>query len=108
MDFTAGLPPKATRPARWVAEANECRLHPGEWALLASFSGFQSDCETSADVRRLGVRARLLAHSVRTGRLAAFRPAGSFEAATRSSATARDASEAMFAVYVRYIGEHTA
>jgi hypothetical protein len=74
---------------------------PSTWGLLTTFT-VPSDA-AAADVKRIGSHARMVAHHVRTGRYVAFRPAGSYEASSRT-ATNEDTGERSIAVYVRYVG----
>ncbi|MCX4666554.1 hypothetical protein OG453_07700 [Streptomyces sp. NBC_01381] len=67
--------------------AAELREHLGEWALIDNRGNLN--------------RATNLSYRIRTGRHAAFRPAGAFEARAR---TAEDGSAD---VYARYIGTPT-
>jgi hypothetical protein len=99
MDFVDELPANAApKPTVYVAEANECRANPGMWGLLAETdaSGLTALAPGQAS------RARQLAHNIRSGRLAAFRPAGSFEAAVRTVTNEYDVPR-QYAVYVRYV-----
>lgn len=62
--------------------AAELRAQPGRWGLIF-----------------VGSRASRLATSITNGVLAAYRPAGDFEAVSRIRPDGRDA------VYVRYLGD---
>lgn len=92
MEFVDDLPARTRKsrgPSAYVAEAAELREHPGQWASLKVCSKVN--------------HASQLAFGIRTGRLAAFRPAGSYEARvlTRSFTTLAPRETA---VYVRYVG----
>lgn len=95
MKFTEDLPADdRQRPTKYSTQAAEAQAHWGQWGLLREVSG-----------RNAGARARLMAHYVRTGRLAAFRPAGEYQAATR----VRNLSSGGLTVdvWVRYVGHLT-
>lgn len=99
MEFSEELPQSPSRRSgRYAAEAAEAQAEPGLWGLLTVITP-----KHASDVKRAGTRARLLAHAVRTGRLVAFRPAGSFEASTRSRSD--EVNGKQYAVYVRYMGQ---
>lgn len=102
MEFRDDLPFTHSRKTpKYAAEAAEAFVAKGQWGLLTIITP-----KDESDVKRAGTRARLLSHAVRTGRLAAFRPAGSYEAATRGRDTLRiDAPAVEYAVYVRYVGD---
>lgn len=78
-------PPKSREDGgiRWAAIAEELRANPWCWAVVA-----------------VGTRAReiSIAMEIKNGKLAAFRPAGSFDATTRSA-------DNKVTVYARYVGE---
>jgi hypothetical protein len=100
MEFRSELPAVgASRPARWLAEADECRAHPGQWALLTTLTVPRD--ATTAERKRVGSHARMIAHHVRTGRYVAFRPAGEFESSSRT-ATNAFTGEIRAMVYVRF------
>lgn len=71
------------RTAHWHACAEQLRDRPRSWGVLIE----------NEDYLSVGGMATQIAH----GRLAAFRPAGSFEARTLST-------PAGFAIYARYVG----
>lgn len=84
-------PPTAYRPGRkneprrtafWQTVAEQLREQPGRWALV---------CDDTAWSYAGGV-----ATQVKNGKITAFRPAGHFEAVTRTCDG--------FRVYARYIG----
>jgi hypothetical protein len=102
MEFRNDLPDTHSMKApKYAAEATEARTAKGQWGLLTVITP-----KDESDVQRAGTRARLLAHAVRTGRLAAFRPASSYEAATRVRTTLRiDAPAQEYAVYIRFVGD---
>ena len=70
---------KARSPRAWAKEAAQLSSRSGEWALL---------CTKSTPHAAVG-----LAHRVKSGDLAAFSPAGAFEATVRGCR-----------VYVRHVG----
>ena len=81
------------RPAttRWLAVASALRASPGRWAVVRTY-----------DAGHLSA-ASILAHRIKFGKMAAFRPVGDFEA------TIRTAEDGSVTVYARYIGnEETA
>jgi hypothetical protein len=93
MEFVDDLPARSRKsrgPSAYVAEAAELREHPGQWAILRTLPKVN--------------HASQLACGIRTGRLAAFRPAGSYEATvlTRPERAVHVPRES--AVYVRYVG----
>lgn len=61
--------------------ASQLRRHPGEWALIAENPGNSS-----------------LAGHIKSAAIAAFRPAGSYEAVTRTV-------EGVVRIYARHVGE---
>ena len=73
------VPFSPAREIKWLAEAAEAKRHPGVWFLMVERDGENA--------------AWMFAQHVKKGVKVAFRPAGSFEAATRGRE-----------VYVRYIG----
>jgi hypothetical protein len=82
-------PPAAKRDRGTLPRAAaELRAHPGRWAkvLTAATAGSSQ------------------AAAIKTGRHAAFRPAGHFEAATRSAGKTPKGTQ-IYDVYARYIGE---
>lgn len=94
MEFIDGDPPAVTRGGRgnggyprggrsYVEEVRALRDRPKEWAILKR-------CDSAAS-------AAALAGFIRIGQLAAFRPGGAFEAASR---IVDDEAR----VYVRYVG----
>jgi hypothetical protein len=66
--------------------ADALRKHPGDWAI------WRDDANSS------------LAYQIKTGQVAAFRPARTFEAVCRSTGPG---SGSRGTVYVRYIGNQT-
>lgn len=92
MEFVDDLPARSRKSrAAYVAAAAELREHPGQWAILRTLPKV---------THALQLR---LACGIRTGRLAAFRPAGSYEATVLTrSFTVLGPRE--WAVYVRYVG----
>ena len=102
MEFRDDLPDTHSMKApKYAAEATEARAAQGQWGLLTVITP-----KDVSDVKRAGTRARLLAHAVRTGRLAAFRPAGQYEAATRTRTTLPYFGKANeYAVYIRFVGD---
>ena len=83
-DIKWQAPPRsATRAVvDWAPIAAALRSRPGEWALVRQNAPHSTD-----------------GNSIKTGRLAAFRPAGSFEARTHTVGAGR------FDVYARFVGE---
>lgn len=79
------LSPRTARGRTWKAEAAELRAHPGQWAVIAERPRYERS------------RAYDLSVNVKQGRIAAFRPSGSFEAAVRLDGD-------MHKVYARYVG----
>jgi hypothetical protein len=76
------LPPSDARATgAWRDEAAELRDRPGEWAVVATMPSN---------------RAAAMTANIRLGKLAAFRPAGTFEATKRGED-----------VWVRYVGDGT-
>lgn len=80
----AGKPKQPRRTDKWRTVAAELRARPGEWAVLL-------------EAERFG-NGGGIAGKIKAGDLAAFRPAGSFDATTRTV-------DGLYAVYARYIGE---
>ncbi|MEU7576789.1 hypothetical protein AB0B50_04205 [Streptomyces sp. NPDC041068] len=76
--------PNRRHPHDTYETAAALRDRPGEWAHV--------------DTHPNSNRASNQAHRIRTGKLAAFRPAGEFEA------TVRNNGEDVIYVYARYIG----
>ena len=79
-------PPPMRRPSMGVDYdhlADILRANPGRWAVV-----------------REGTRARTVGHmsEIKSGKIAAFRPAGTFESTCRSEG-------AKVTVYARYVGE---
>jgi len=81
MEFRDELPPGkggyrkgGAGEAKYKAEADELRQHPGEWGLVTTFTHDK------------GASARSTAVNAQNGRLAAFRPKGAFLASTRTTA----------------------
>lgn len=85
-EITFQEPPAVTRPGRlpdtrYVEIANQLKTRPGEWALILE-KGHQTT-----------------AARIRSGRISAFRPTGTFEA------TARNTDEqGRCQVYARFVG----
>ena len=74
------------RPStRWLAVASELRASPGRWAVVRTYGA-----------GRLSA-ASTLAHRIKSGKMAAFRPRGDFEATIR---TAEDGSATVYARYL--------
>jgi predicted alpha/beta superfamily hydrolase len=88
LNWEAPPPSSGGRKAdrHWAEIAEELRGRPGEWALVSDDISHQA------------------AHNIRAGRLASFRPAGSFEATMRDihQPTGRGR------MYVRFVGEQVA
>ncbi|MYT30490.1 MULTISPECIES: hypothetical protein [unclassified Streptomyces] len=84
----SGPPPAAhttnTRHARIVAQLVN---NPGKWAVIGRYGSAAS--------------ARSTALNIRTGKLAAYTPAGAFDAVAR---TVHSGDESEFRVYARFIG----
>jgi hypothetical protein len=81
------LADRRQRPRRtdyWRYVADKLREHPGRWAVVLEDEAF-------------GYAAGM-ATQIKAGRLAAFRPSGSFEAQTRTV-------DSKYACYARYVGE---
>jgi hypothetical protein len=80
--------PNRGRPVDTCTEnqkfADELRKHPGDWAI------WRENANSS------------LAYQLKTCQVAAFRPAGAFEAVCRST---KPGNASRGTVYVRYIGE---
>lgn len=79
--------PPATRSGRgtdWKLIADELRAHPGQWAVVAHDRG------------------EAVATSIKRGAIAAFRPAGSFEARSRRQ---RFNEPKSCDIYARYVGD---
>lgn len=79
-------PPAKVRPVRGrhYLVAHRLRAKPGQWAVVGTYNGAES--------------ARATARHIRQGRLESYRPAGSFEAESRTvDGEAR--------VYARFVGE---
>lgn len=76
------------KPGRslWAPVAQELRKHPGAWAVVLEVPVAKAS------------RAANVAHNIRRAGMHAFRPAGSFEAVSRSD-------EDMTTVYARYVGQ---
>ncbi|MFF4751806.1 hypothetical protein [Streptomyces sp. NPDC001270] len=84
--ITFGPLPKSApgrRPGKHARAAEQLRAHPGEWAHVTTAKNSASSAS--------------LAGAIRAGRLAAYAPAGSFEAAAR---TVKGEPR----VYARYVG----
>ena len=78
--------PTGRRPStRWVTVASELRASPGRWAVVRIYGA-----------GRLSA-ASTLAHRIKSGKMAAFRPGGDFEATIR---TAEDGSATVYARYL--------
>ena len=75
--------PRRYNSSKWRDEARILRANPGRWALLAEYPDTTSS-------------ARTLAWQIKSGRLAAFRPGGSFEATSRQGS-----------VYARFLADHS-
>lgn len=84
----AGRPPG---PVRWAVEAAQLKARPGTWGAIGSAPLDGSACELS--------RLRSSVRRIHTGSFRAFRPAGSFEAATR-----KVPGEGQLKLFARYVG----
>ncbi len=87
LQFVEALPPsrKLGREASaYFEEAAELKAHKGQWAVLKTFDKPSG--------------AGSLASAVKNGKYAAFAPAGSFEAVSRTT------DDGKGCVYVRYVG----
>lgn len=80
------LPPAAhsARRGKHKEAADQLRARPWEWAVVEVYDNPST--------------ATSMAHGVRRGSLAAYRPCGAFEAAARRV-------EGKSSLYVRYVGE---
>lgn len=80
-----GKSPFATNGKKdaWKGPAEELKMNPGRWALLAENEGNPG-----------------LAIYIRQGKSSYWRPAGSFEARSRSN------GDGTYRIYGRYVGEH--
>lgn len=80
----AGRTAQPRRSEHWRDVAAKLREHPGRWAVVVEdeFFGYAAG----------------LASQVKAGKLAAFRPGGSFEAQTRTVGKS-------YRLYARYVGE---
>lgn len=76
--------PRGGRASQWDAVAAELRDMAGTWAVIYEGSA---------------ARVAALVNNIRSGTLACFSPAGSFEAASRS------AGPACVTVYARFVGD---
>lgn len=89
-DFVWEDPPSAARGgvrgrvSKWQTEADELRNRSKEWALLS--------------IKQTRGAATSMANDIDNGILHAFKPAGSFEATTRTVGSE-------YRVYARYVGE---
>lgn len=81
---TARRQPSDSRSAFWRAVAEQLREVPGKWALV---------CDESEWGYAGGIAGQII-----NGRLAAFRPAGTFAATTRTV-------DGKYRVYARFIGD---
>jgi hypothetical protein len=79
-------PGKGGPPVKWLAEAEELRKRPGQWAVLVTLSA-----------RQRGSSSRWVC-SIKQGERKAFRPPGSFEALQQLDGD-------VIKIYVRYVGE---
>ena len=79
--LTTGGPASAS----WLAVASGLRASPGRWAVVRTYgAGHRS-------------AASVIAHRIKFGKMAAFRPVGDFEATIR---TAEDGSATVYARYL--------
>lgn len=75
--------PGVRRSAEWEAVAEELKNHPNQWALVRK--------ETES----------CYGHFIKTARLVAFKPAGSYESTVRKNQD----NPQKYDIYARYIGE---
>lgn len=82
------LPPdKRSNQVKYLEQAEQLKARPGDWALV--FEGVSQST----------------GNNVRKGTLAAFRPEGAFEVATRNQRRPDDGvGDSVVDVYVRYVG----
>lgn len=80
----AGKPKHPRRTDKWRTVATELRRRPGEWAVLL-------------EAERFG-NGGGIAGQIKAGALIAFRPAGAFDATTRTV-------DGLYTVYARYVGD---
>ncbi|MDT3395569.1 hypothetical protein RKE29_02705 [Streptomyces sp. B1866] len=80
-------PPPAGKNTKHDRNAQDLKARPGEWGVVQR-------TETNS-------RAASAAQAIRTAKLAAYAPAGSFEAVAR---TVTEAGVAEHRVYARYVG----
>ena len=73
------------KPAKIALAAIALREHPGQWALITGDSGLSN---------------RTYASYIKTARITAWRPAGSFDAVSRKR------PDGQFDIYARYVGEN--
>jgi hypothetical protein len=73
------------RRTNWQKVANQLRQYPGRWARMP------------------GTFSHSVPGFIQAGRMAAFRPAGTFEATMRGSS--KDGERGRGRLYLRYIGE---
>ena len=71
--------------ACWLAVASGLRAFPGRWAVVCTYGAGRRST------------ASVIAHRIKSGKMAAFRPVGDFEA------TIRTAEDGSVAVYARYL-----
>lgn len=83
-EFASNLPPEKPR-GKYQLEAADLRARPGEWGKVGVWP---KDKYTTA---------RSTAINIQNGKLVAFRPKGTFEAATRKT---RDG----IVIWARYVG----
>ena len=90
-------PAPRARPGRkpgtvtFAGEAAQLRANPGQWLRVRDYPWAQE-----GTARTVGVQ-------IRTGRYTAFRPAGAFEAETR---TVLEGKQQKIVIWARFIGEH--
>lgn len=77
----------------WEAEADALRAQPGRWGIVTVKD------PAAGIIAGHGTSGYVMATNIRNGRLAAFRPAGTFEA------TGRRQADGTVKVYARYVGE---
>lgn len=81
-------PPPRSRNTKHAVIASELQAHPGSWGVV----------QKSGTI----ARASSAAQAIRRGRLAAYLPAGAFEAVAR---TVVERGTVEHRVYARYVGE---
>lgn len=87
LEFVEELPPAkqlGRNASAWLEEAAELKAHKGHWAKLKTFAKSSG--------------AGSLSSAIKAGKLAAFKPAGSFEAVSRTN------DDGTAVVFARYVG----